>query len=42
MQHLARHSDDGIAPGGDPATGDFSDAIVIRKFGEVPDYLSAL
>jgi hypothetical protein len=42
MQQLARHSDDGIAPGGDPATGDFSDAIVIRKFGEVPDYLSAL
>lgn len=27
---------------GDPATGDFSDAEVIRKFGDVPDDLSAL
>jgi hypothetical protein len=27
---------------GDPATGVFSDATVIRKFGEVPDDLSAL
>ena len=27
---------------GDPATGDFSDAKVIRKFGEVPDDLGAL
>ena len=27
---------------GDPATGDFSDAKVIRKFGNVPDDLSAL
>jgi hypothetical protein len=27
---------------GDPATGDFDDATVIRKFGEVPDDLSAL
>jgi hypothetical protein len=27
---------------GDPATGDFSDAKVIKKFGEVPDDLSAL
>ena len=27
---------------GDPATGDFSDATVIRKFGEVPNDLSAL
>jgi hypothetical protein len=27
---------------GDLATGDFSDAKVIRKFGEVPDDLSAL
>jgi hypothetical protein len=26
---------------GDPATGDFSDAKVIKKFGDVPD-LSAL
>jgi hypothetical protein len=26
---------------GDPATGDFSDAV-IRKFGDVPDDLSAL
>jgi hypothetical protein len=27
---------------GDPAVGDFSDAKVIRKFGDVPDDLSAL
>jgi len=27
---------------GDPATGDFSDANVIRKFGNVPDDLSKL
>jgi hypothetical protein len=27
---------------GDPATGDFSDAKVIRKFGDVPTDLSAL
>jgi hypothetical protein len=27
---------------GDPATGDFSDARVIRKFGNVPNDLSAL
>lgn len=27
---------------GDPATGDFSDARVIRKFGAVPDDLSSL
>jgi len=27
---------------GDPATGDFSDTMVIRKFGDVPDDLSAL
>jgi hypothetical protein len=27
---------------GDPATGDFSDAKVIRKFGDVPDDLSSL
>jgi hypothetical protein len=27
---------------GNPATGDFGDAEVIRKFGEVPDDLSAL
>ncbi len=26
----------------DPATGDFSDAIVLRKFSDVPDDLSAL
>jgi hypothetical protein len=26
---------------GDPATGEFSDAQVIRKFGAVPDDLSA-
>jgi hypothetical protein len=27
---------------GDPATGDFSDARVIRKFGDVPGDLSSL
>ena len=27
---------------GDPATGDFGDAQVIKKFGEVPDDLSTL
>jgi hypothetical protein len=27
---------------GDPTTGDFGDAEIIRKFGEVPDDLSAL
>jgi hypothetical protein len=27
---------------GDPATGEFSDATVLRKFGDVPDDLSAL
>jgi hypothetical protein len=27
---------------GDPATGDFSDANVIKKFGEVPDDLNTL
>ena len=27
---------------GDPATGDFGDAKVIKKFGEVPDDLSNL
>jgi hypothetical protein len=27
---------------GDPATGDFSEAKVIRKFGDVPDDLSSL
>lgn len=27
---------------GDPATGDFSDAQVIKKFGDGPDDLSAL
>jgi hypothetical protein len=27
---------------GDPATGDFGDATVIRKFGDVPEDLSAL
>ena len=27
---------------GDPATGDFGDARVIRKFGEVPEDLSTL
>jgi hypothetical protein len=27
---------------GDPATGEFSDATVIRKFGDVPDDLSVL
>ena len=27
---------------GDPATGDFGDANVIRRFGDVPEDLSAL
>ena len=27
---------------GDPATGHFSDATALRKFGDVPDDLSAL
>jgi hypothetical protein len=27
---------------GDPGTGNFRDATVIRKFGDVPDDLSAL
>jgi hypothetical protein len=27
---------------GDPATGEFTEAKVIRKFGDVPDDLSAL
>jgi hypothetical protein len=27
---------------GDPATGDFADANVLKKFGEVPDDLSTL
>jgi hypothetical protein len=27
---------------GDPATGDFGDAKLIRKFGDVPEDLSAL
>ena len=27
---------------GDPATGDFCDATVLRKFGDVPDDLSGL
>ncbi|MDA9542257.1 hypothetical protein ACM41_39810 [Bradyrhizobium sp. CCBAU 21362] len=27
---------------GDPATGDFGDAKLIRKFGDVPDDLSTL
>jgi len=27
---------------GNPATGDFGDATVIRKFGDVPDDLSTL
>jgi hypothetical protein len=31
-----------ISRTGDPATGDFGDAKVIRKFGEVPEDLSAL
>jgi hypothetical protein len=30
-----------IAPG-DPATGDFSDATVLKKFGDVPVDLSTL
>jgi hypothetical protein len=32
----------GFSRMGDPWTGDFGDANVIRKFGDVPDDLSAL
>jgi hypothetical protein len=32
----------GAVAAGDPATGDFGDAKVIKKFGEVPDDLSTL
>jgi len=32
----------GFSRTGDPATGDFHDATVLRKFGDVPDDLSAL
>jgi hypothetical protein len=43
--HVVRHG--GLRRGrfcrtGDPATGDFGDATVIRKFRNVPDDLSAL
>jgi hypothetical protein len=31
-----------LDPTGDPSSGDFSDARLIRKFGDVPDDLSAL
>lgn len=31
-----------FARSGDPATGEFGDATVIRKFGDVPEDLSAL
>ncbi len=27
---------------GDPSTGDFSDAVILKKFGDVPDDLSEL
>ena len=33
---------DRVLPNWDPATGEFSDAKLIRKFGDVPDDLSAL
>jgi hypothetical protein len=32
----------GFSRTGDPATGDFHDATVLRKFGDVPDDLGAL
>jgi len=32
----------GFSRTGDPATGDFGDAKIIKKFGEVPDDLSTL
>jgi hypothetical protein len=32
----------GFSRADDPATGDFHDATVLRKFGDVPDDLSAL
>jgi hypothetical protein len=31
-----------LSRSGDPATGEFGDAKLIRKFGDVPDDLSAL
>ena len=31
-----------LSRNGDPATGEFGDAKLIRKFGDVPDDLSAL
>lgn len=31
-----------FSPSGDPGTGEFSDAKLIRKFGDVPDDLSSL
>lgn len=31
-----------FARSGDPATGEFGDAVVIRKFGTVPDDLSVM
>jgi hypothetical protein len=33
---------EGFSRADDPATGDFHDATVLRKFGDVPDDLSAL
>jgi hypothetical protein len=32
----------GFSRADDPANGDFRDATVLRKFGDVPDDLSAL
>jgi hypothetical protein len=32
----------GFSRTGDPATGEFGDAQVIRKFGDMPDDLNAL
>lgn len=39
--HEGTSAQSALAALGDPATGDFSDAKVIRKFGEVPDDLRA-
>ena len=43
MQSTNRSADIAmVSRTGDPATGEFGDATVIRKFGDVPGDLSAL
>jgi hypothetical protein len=40
---VLRHTRAGVfSRTGDPATGDFSDATVLKKFGDVPEDLSSL